>query len=261
MKIALGIEYIGTNFHGWQKQSGLHTVQSRVEDALSKVADMPIQVQCAGRTDVGVHALGQVVHFETTKNRDLRAWVFGSNCYLPHDIRIQWAQDVHDDFHARFSAFSRHYRYFIYNHQVPSAIFHNRMTFHPVELGDKSMHDAAQCLIGEHDFSSFRSIHCQSLSAMRNVTKIAVKRSGKVITIDIVANAFLHHMVRNIVGTLLEIGMKKRPPCWTKEVLDEKDRCLAGATASASGLYFLSVEYPKEHLLPIKTNMKIDIFE
>ena len=245
MRIALGIEYLGTNYHGWQRQDGLSTVQSNVEQALSKVANSPITVVCAGRTDVGVHALSQVIHFDTEINRKLKSWVLGGNTYLPPDIRIQWAHDFSDnpEFHARFSATSRHYQYLIYNHSVQSAILHNRALFYPAKLDADLMHAAAECLIGEQDFSSFRGAGCQSKTAMRNVTAITVKRDGHLIIIDIHANAFLLHMVRNIIGVLLEVGTEKRAPTWVKEVLFGRDRNLAGVTAPACGLYLVNVKY------------------
>lgn len=245
-RIALNLEYLGTNYHGWQRQNGLVTVQSKVEEALSKVADEKVTVYCAGRTDVGVHALGQIIHFDTNAKRDLRSWIFGGNHNLPSDIRIQWAKEVSADFHARFSAKARYYRYLIYNHPISTALFCNRTGFYPLpKLDEILMQEASVHLIGEHDFSAFRGTGCQSRSAMRNVIKLEVKRDTdpRIITVDIVANAFLQHMVRNIVGALLEVGSKKRPPIWIKEVLEARQRTLAGATAYAEGLYLIAVDY------------------
>ncbi|MFA6409320.1 MAG: tRNA pseudouridine(38-40) synthase TruA [Gammaproteobacteria bacterium] len=247
MKIALGIEYQGTNYHGWQKQQGLVTLQGTLEEALSKLADQPIAVQCAGRTDEGVHAFGQVVHLETTARRSIHAWVFGGNNFLPRDIRIQWAKEMPEDFHARFSAVARHYRYIIYNHNVPSALYHERATFYFYKLDEKRMQEAAQYLIGEHDFSAFRGAYCQAQSTVRNITKLEISRSGRIITIEVVANAFLQHMVRNIVGVLLEIGNGDREPIWAREVLESKTRSLGGITAPSTGLYFMQVDYPEKY--------------
>lgn len=249
MKIALGLEYQGTNYHGWQKQEGLVTLQGTLEEALSKFANQPIIAQCAGRTDEGVHALGQVVHLETTAVRSMHAWVFGGNNFLPRDIRIQWAKEVPKDFHARFSAQARYYRYIIYNHNVPSALYRDRSTFYFYKLDEKKMQEAAKYLIGEHDFSAFRGADCQSQSTCRNVTKLEIARQGRMLFIDIIANAFLQHMVRNIVGVLLEIGTGKREIIWAKEVLESKTRSLGGVTAPSTGLYFMQVYYPERYSL------------
>lgn len=240
----LGIEYQGTKYHGWQKQDGLITIQESVELALSKIANAPIEIVCAGRTDAGVHAVEQVVHFDTQSIRAMHAWVFGGNHNLPKDIRIQWAKPVDETFHARFSALCRTYRYLIFNHKVPSALLRDRVTFYPLHyLQENLMQEAAQYLIGEHDFSAFRGSSCQSHSPKRNVIEISIIRQEHLITIDITANAFLQHMVRNIVGVLLEIGAAKRPPVWTQEVLLSRDRSLAGITAHPEGLYLYKVDY------------------
>jgi len=246
MRIAILLEYKGTNYHGWQKQDGLVTVQESVEQGLAKVAAQPVQVVCAGRTDTGVHAAGQVIHFDTEVERSMRAWVFGGNSYLPQDIRLQWAKPVEETFHARFSALTRSYRYLIYNYPVPSALLHKQATFYPHLLNVDLMQEAAGHLLGEHDFSAFRGSSCQARSPNRNILQLQVQREGQMVIIDITANAFLQHMVRNIVGVLLEIGVGKRPPLWAQDVLVGQNRALAGVTASAYGLYLMRVEYPQE---------------
>jgi tRNA pseudouridine38-40 synthase len=247
MRIALGLEYQGTNYHGWQRQDGLVTVQGEFEKALSKVADHNIEVYCAGRTDVGVHAKGQVIHFYTEAPRKLDAWVLGGNSYLPHDISILWAREVRDDFHARFSAVARSYRYLIYNYKIRPALFADQVAWHVKELDVELMSEAAQYLIGEHDFSSFRGCDCQAKSPMRNVQYLNIKREKKLIILDIKANAFLMHMVRNIAGLLMAIGECKHDPIWAREVLQACDRRVAGITAPACGLYLTRVHYPEQY--------------
>lgn len=246
MRIALGIEYNGTNYHGWQIQPNLSTVQLQVESALSKIANHSVNITCAGRTDVGVHAFEQVVHFDSDAIRQTHSWFIGANNYLPPDIRVQWAKVVTNDFHARFSALSRSYRYFIYNKPINSAHYYRKATWYPRKLNVELMHEAGQFLLGEHDFSSFRGTDCQSKSTKRCVTLLSVKRNNSMIVIDIKANAFLMHMVRNIVGVLIAIGIGKKPPIWAKEVLLACDRKVAAVTASAEGLYFMHVEYPEK---------------
>ena len=243
MRIALGIEYDGTNYYGWQRQLNLVTIQEKIEQALSQVAAENVIVTCAGRTDSGVHAFGQVVHFDTEAKRSDRAWILGTNSNLPDDIRILWARHVSPDFHARYSATSRYYRYVIYNNKIASALLRHRAMWCPYELNEKLMNEAGKYLLGEHDFSSFRGSGCQSKSVIRNVTCLEVIRSGVAINIDIKANAFLLHMVRNIVGVLIEIGMGEHPLHWVKEVLDARDRKSAAVTVLASGLYLVKVEY------------------
>lgn len=243
MRIALGIEYDGTGYHGWQRQDNICTVQEKVEYALSKVAAEPISVVCAGRTDVGVHALGQVVHFDTTAMRSDRAWILGANTNLPTDIRVLWARHTSSDFHARFSATARQYRYIIYNSMVASAVLRHRTMWVPFTLNEKLMHEAGQYLVGEHDFSSFRGSGCQAKSAQRNVISLVVARNSNMVTIDIKANAFLLHMVRCIVGMLVKVGKGEKPPSWAKELLAVRDRRLSAATAPSQGLYLTRVEY------------------
>ncbi|EKE01792.1 MAG: hypothetical protein ACD_21C00052G0010 [uncultured bacterium] len=247
MRIALGIEYDGTNYCGWQRQDNVCTIQEKVEDALSQIAVQPIKVICAGRTDAGVHALGQVVHFDTDAKRSDQAWIMGTNCNLPADIRVLWARHVADDFHARYSATARQYRYIIYNNKVASAILRHRAMWSPFVLNEKSMHEAGQYLIGKHDFSSFRGSGCQAKTAERTVISLVVARNGHMITIDIKANAFLLHMVRSIVGMLVKVGKGDKPPSWAQEVLIARDRKVpAVITAPAQGLYLVGVGYEQD---------------
>lgn len=250
MRIALGVEYDGHEFYGWQSQENLPTVQGHLEAALEKIADERVSVFCAGRTDAGVHATGQVVHFITTKERNLRAWVHGANSHLPSTIAVRWAQIVDDEFHARFSATARCYRYLIYNHSVRPAILSRRVTWQYEPLDAELMQLGGNYLIGEHDFTSFRSSQCESNTPMRNVMSLTVKRQGDFVVIDIEANAFLHHMVRNIAGALMKVGKKQFEPEWIKEILLAKDRKKAAETASAAGLYLARVRYPSRYVFP-----------
>jgi tRNA pseudouridine38-40 synthase len=250
MKYAIGIEYSGADYCGWQRQSHCESVQQNVESALGFVANHPLELICAGRTDSGVHAIEQIAHFETSAERSERAWVLGSNCRLPPDIRLKWAVSVTDDFHARFSARSRAYRYIILNSPVPSAIFHDRCSWEVQPLDQAAMHDCAQILVGEHDFSSFRAAGCQSRSPNRNVHEITVTRQGELIFLDIRANAFLYHMVRNIAGSLVAVGKGEQDAAWFAEVFGAGDRKLADKTAAASGLYFLQASYDAQYKLP-----------
>ncbi len=249
-RIAIGIEYDGSAYSGWQRQKHSPSVQQKVEEALSFVADEPVELVCAGRTDSGVHALEQVVHFDTRAERSERAWLLGSNCRLPRDIRLRWAAPVPGDFHARFSAVARSYRYLILNDRVPSAIFHAQCCWEHQPLDAGRMQRAAQALIGEHDFSSFRAAGCQARSPMRRVEHLEVTRDGDFIRIDIKANAFLHHMVRNIAGSLMVIGKGEQPESWLGELLSQRDRRLAAMTAPAGGLYFVRAFYPDGFELP-----------
>lgn len=250
MRIALGIEYNGTEFYGWQAQENLPTVQGSLELAIAKIADHSCELFCAGRTDSGVHATGQVVHFETQATRNMRAWVMGTNSHLPSTIAVRWAQVMDDDFHARHSALSRTYRYIIYNHKVRPAIFNHRVTWYFEELNVATMQQACQYLIGELDFSSFRSSQCESKTPMRHVKRILVNRYDDFVVIEIEANAFLHHMVRNIAGVLMRVGAGFREPEWVSEVLRAKDRRKAVETASPAGLYLEAVKYPAQFALP-----------
>jgi len=252
MKYAIGIEYCGALYCGWQRQMHCESVQQNVESALGFVADHPLELICAGRTDSGVHAIEQVAHFETSAERSERAWVLGSNCRLPPDIRLKWAVPVADDFHARFSARSRAYRYIILNASVPSAIFHDRCSWEFQPLDQTAMHDCAQILVGEHDFSSFRAAGCQSRSPNRNVHEITVTRQEELIFLDIRANAFLYHMVRNIAGSLVAVGKGEQDAAWFAGVFGAGDRKLADKTAAASGLYFLQARYDAQYKLPTR---------
>ncbi|ANI82074.1 MULTISPECIES: tRNA pseudouridine(38-40) synthase TruA [Kosakonia] len=250
-KIALGIEYDGSKYYGWQRQQEVRSVQEKLEKALSQVANEPINVFCAGRTDAGVHATGQVVHFETTALRKDAAWTLGVNANLPGDIAVRWVKTVADDFHARFSATARRYRYIIYNHRLRPAVLGHGVTHYHQPLDAGRMHRAAQCLLGENDFTSFRAVQCQSRTPWRNLMHINVSRYGNYIVVDIKANAFVHHMVRNIVGSLMEVGAHNQPESWIAELLAVKDRTLAAATAKAEGLYLVAVDYPARFDLPV----------
>jgi tRNA pseudouridine38-40 synthase len=250
MKIALGVEYNGAAYFGWQRQKEVNSVQQELEQALSVVANCPVEVLCAGRTDAGVHGTGQVVHFETNAERKMVAWTMGANANLPSDIAVRWAKEVTDDFHARFSATARRYRYIIYNHHLRPGILSAGVSHYHVELDEQKMHQAGQYLLGENDFTSFRAAHCQSRSPWRNVSYLNVTRHGQYIVVDIKANAFVHHMVRNIVGSLMVVGRGEQPVEWIDWLLKSKNRTLAGATAKAEGLYLVSVDYPETFSLP-----------
>lgn len=249
--IALGIEYDGSQYYGWQRQQEVASVQQCLERALSQVANEPITVFCAGRTDAGVHATGQVVHFTTQASRPVAAWTMGVNANLPDDIAVRWAQSVAHDFHARFSATARRYRYVIYNQRLRPALLHHGVTHFHLPLDASRMQQAAQCLAGEHDFTSFRAVQCQSKTPWRNVMYIQVQRHGQWVLVDIKANAFVHHMVRNIIGSLLEVGCGHQPVSWIAELLAARNRTLAAATAKAQGLYLVAVDYPAHFALPL----------
>lgn len=250
MRIALGVEYDGTQFCGWQVQEGVRTVQACIEQALTKVANHPVRVICAGRTDTGVHALGQVIHFDSEASRSERGWVFGANSHLPKDCSVSWARVVSDDFHARYAALSRYYRYVIFNRAVRSGVFANQVSWCYRPLDATRMSEAAGYLTGEHDFSSYRAVACQAKHAVRTVRRLDVARHGERIVIDVVANAFLHHMVRNIAGVLMTIGSGEREPVWARQVLEARDRTLGGVTAPPQGLTLMAVEYPDQFALP-----------
>jgi tRNA pseudouridine38-40 synthase len=253
MRIAMGIEYNGTSFKGWQKQSHDCSVQAALEQALSRLSNESIHITCAGRTDAGVHALCQVVHFDCQNERLEHAWIFGTNRYLPKTIRVLWMRKVTDQFDARRTAIQRHYRYIIYNHPIRASLFKDFMGWCYRKLDINRMQAAVPYWIGEHDFSSFRSAHCQSATPMRKVHHISLHQMQDQIIIDMVANAFLHHMVRNMVGTLMSIGAGLQAPEWAKTVLEAKDRRVATVTAPASGLYLAAVYYPDHFGLPIGT--------
>lgn len=250
MKIAIGIEYCGAAYSGWQRQKHTHAVQEYVETSLSRVANETLQVHCAGRTDAGVHALHQVGHFTTSARRDMHAWVLGGNVHLPQDISLLWAQPVPDEFHARYSAISRAYAYVILNRSSRPGVLQQRVTWECRKLDEQGMQQAAACLLGEHDFTSFRSVHCQAESPLRRVTRLEIHRAGDFILMEIEANAFLHHMVRNIAGVLMAIGMGKHSSAWSQEVLEARDRTAGGVTAPADGLYLLGADYPPSFNIP-----------
>lgn len=245
MRIALGLEYLGAAFSGWQTQQGMRTVQQAVEAALSRVADHSVKIICAGRTDTGVHATGQVIHFDTSAARSVRSWVLGTNSNLPTDVAVAWARPVAEDFNARFSATSRRYRYLILNRGVRSAVLRAQVTWERQPLDEQRMQEAASCLLGEHDFTSFRALACQARNPTRAVYEIKVSRSADYVYIDVHANAFLYHMVRNIAGALMTIGVGERAPTWAAELLQARDRAQGGITAPAAGLYFVHVSYPE----------------
>ena len=250
MRIALGIEYDGAGFLGWQRLSHGPTVQGAVEAALAFVADENVAVQCAGRTDAGVHALCQVVHFDTQAQREPRGWMLGANSRLPHAISVRWATPVDDAFSARHSARARRYRYRILNRNVRPSLQRDYLAWERLPLDADAMHRAAQALLGENDFSAFRSSQCQATHAMREMQAIAVGREGEEIVMDVQANAFLHHMVRNIVGSLLPIGRGEKPESWMAELLHGRDRTVAGPTALPQGLTFVGPLYPEHWGLP-----------
>ncbi|RUQ34027.1 MAG: tRNA pseudouridine(38-40) synthase TruA [Candidatus Competibacteraceae bacterium] len=254
MRVALGVQYDGAGFRGWQaQQPGVRTVQTTLEQALAKVAAHPIRLICAGRTDAGVHGVGQVAHFDTTAIRSARAWVLGGNAHLPDDLSLNWACEVPDDFHARFSALARRYRYLILNQPQRSALWQGRATWHYRPLDAERMHQAGQALLGEHDFSSFRAAECQARHPIRELRELTVQRRGNGLVLEVEANAFLHHMVRNIAGVLMAIGSGEQPIAWAQQVLERRDRTQASVTAPAAGLYLLAVRYPEQFELPAMT--------
>ena len=246
-RVVLGLEYDGSAYAGWQWQAGKPTLQDELQAALGKIANQTVVVHCAGRTDAGVHALEQVVHFDCAAPRTLQAWVMGGNSQLPDDIRILWAKPAVGDFHARYSAIARFYRYVILNRPMKSALLRTQATWCYQPLDADKMHQAAQTLMGEHDFSSFRAQGCQSKSPNRFMHFIDVYRQEECVIIDICANAFLHHMVRNIAGVLMEIGMGRRAVTWTAELLQIRDRAQAAMTAPPHGLHLGGVYYPAHY--------------
>ena len=250
MRIALGIEYDGTAYNGWQRQRTGHGVQACVEDAIAEVANEPVEITCAGRTDTGVHAVGQVAHFDTAARRSERGWLLGANSNLPDDVNVTWVKPVADEFHARFSANSRSYRYVILNRLVRSALHRNRSWWVHQAIDVDRMHNAAQALVGEHDFSSFRAAGCQASGPVREIHSISVSREADRVILEVTANAFLQHMVRNITGTLVEIGTGEQPAEWVAQVLARRDRKEGGVAAPPHGLTLVSVEYPDEFAIP-----------
>lgn len=261
MRVALGLEYDGSRYHGWQSQEGLTTVQQMVERALSNVGDTPISVFCAGRTDTGVHATNQVLHFDCDNIRQIRAWIHGANSFLPKDIAIKWGKEVSDDFHARFTATARRYRYIIANQSIRPALLRGQVTWQYRFLDQKLMQEAAQILVGEHDFTSFRSTECNSKTPVRQMHRLNVYRRGDMVVIDLTANAFLHHMVRNIAGVLMAVGSEKYPVEWVTSVLEAKDRRLGAETAPPYGLYLVAIQYPLEHQIPVSPTGPLFLLE
>ena len=250
MRFALGVEFEGSGFYGWQRQAAGRTVQASLEAALGRVADTPVEVVCAGRTDTGVHATGQVVHFDSRAARTTDSWVRGGNSHLPPDIRIQWAMPVPESFHARFSARRRHYRYVIRNATASPAILRRLVCHERQPLDQAVMREAADVLLGEHDFTSFRAAACQAKTPVRTIHRLDVTGADGWVYIDIEANAFLHHMVRCIAGMLISVGTGERLPGWMAEVLAARDRTQAGVNAPAAGLYLVRVEYPYSFRIP-----------
>ena len=250
MKLAIGIEYCGTGFYGWQRQGALRTVQSVLERAITSVAAQSVQLQCAGRTDRGVHATGQVAHFESSAQRPQRAWVLGVNTGTDPDVSVCWVRAVSDDFHARYSAESRHYRYLILNRPARPGLLQGRVAWEPLPLDIELMQEAAVHLIGEHDFSSFRAQGCSAPNPNRNIHRLSLWRQGDLIYLEVIANAFLQRMVRNITGALRLVGLGKRPPDWLADVLDARQRPCDMPCASPAGLYLIDVRYPARFGLP-----------
>lgn len=251
MRIALGIEFDGTSFAGWQSQTHRNAVQDVVERALSAVADRPVATVCAGRTDAGVHALMQVVHFDVDVLRPDSAWVRGTNANLPPSVAVVWARPVADDFHARYSALGRRYRYVLLNQPVRPALMHGKVGWHHLTLDVEAMRAAAAALVGEQDFSAFRSSECQAKSPVRTLRKLDISRQGDVIVFDLEANAFLHHMVRNLVGALVYVGNGRWAPGRVANVLAGRDRSKGAPTFDAAGLYFVGADYDARWSLPV----------
>jgi tRNA pseudouridine38-40 synthase len=246
----MGVEYDGSGYRGWQIQVGARSVQESLEAAIARVADHPVRVHCAGRTDAGVHADEQVVHFDTSARRTDRSWVLGTNVNLPPDIAVRWASVVDPEFHARFSALARHYRYLIMVRATRSPLLRDRAvwTHRPLDL--ERMREAGRALVGVHDFSSFRAVACQAKSPIRHLHYLELSEASGLIQLRVGANGFLHHMVRNIAGVLMTIGRGEAPVDWTRDLLDVRDRRLGGVTAPPHGLYFVRADYPAGFGLP-----------
>jgi tRNA pseudouridine38-40 synthase len=255
---ALGIEYDGSAFLGWQRQLHGPSVQDTVQRALGKVADHELAVVCAGRTDTGVHARCQVVHFDTDSRRDPRAFVLGANSLLPGSVVVRWAHVVDGAFHARYSASARRYRYTVLNRPVRPALEASTLSWERLPLDVDAMARAAQALIGEHDFTSFRTVACQSKSPVRRLEAVRIRREQERVHFEFRANAFLHHMVRNLVGSLLQVGLGERPEAWIADVLARRDRTVAGPTATPEGLVFIGPQYPASFLLPPEVTLGAD---
>lgn len=254
MRIALGIEYDGSAYCGWQYQDGVATVQAVVEDALSRVANETVRVITAGRTDTGVHATGQVVHLETDVVRSEFSWLRGTTRYLPDTVTVLWAKYVADDFHARFSAIERSYRYLILNRRERPAILNKKVTWEYRQLDASLMQQAAEYLVGRHNFNAYRAVACQAKSPVRELRELSVQREGEFVVITARADAFLHHMIRNIAGVLCSIGAGEMPPAWAGEVLASCDRTCGGVTAPPDGLYLKEITYPEKYRIPSVSN-------
>jgi tRNA pseudouridine38-40 synthase len=250
MRIAIGLEYDGTAFCGWQTQPGGCGVQDHLQGALSRFAASPVEVTAAGRTDTGVHATAQVAHFDAPVVREDSAWVRGTNTYLHEAVRVLWAAAVPEDFHARYSARSRTYRYLLVNEPVAPAVLRGRVGWYHRPLDADAMAEAARCLVGDHDFSAFRDAQCQAKSPVRHLVQADVARRGNLLTFTFRANAFLHHMIRNIVGSLVYVGAGKQPREWTAQLLAGRDRRAAAPTFAPEGLYLAGVEYDAAYPLP-----------
>lgn len=255
MKWAIGVSYCGAGLEGWQSQPSGNTVQDHVERALAGISGEQIKLTAAGRTDAGVHASAQVAHFETNADRPESAWVRGANSQLPAGIAVQWAAAVENDFHARYSAVSRTYRYVLYNHAVRPALLAGRTGWFHLPLDLEKMREAANYLVGEHDFSSFRSAECQAKSPVRVMERAAIRASGAYLLLDFTANAFLHHMIRNIVGCLVYVGKGGHSPAWISELIAARDRRRAAPTFAADGLYLFRVKYDARWNLPAFADM------
>jgi len=254
MRIALGVEYDGSPYYGWQSQTGGQTVQDTLQNALARIAEEQISVIAAGRTDTGVHALEQVVHFDTQSERPQTAWVRGVNSLLPASVAVLWAHPVPDEFHARFSARGRSYRYLLVNRESRSALHEGKVGWFHAPLDITLMQTAAQHLIGEHDFSAFRAAECQAKSPVKHVQQLDIRRQGAMLIFDVSADAFLHHMVRNMVGCLVYVGKGKYPPGWLADVLDGRERSLAAPTFAPDGLYLRRIKYEAKWGLPQMDN-------
>ncbi len=250
MRIALGVEYDGSPYFGWQSQPDMANVQDTLQAALGGIAGASVAIHAAGRTDAGVHAIEQVVHFDTDAQRPLSAWVRGANALLPDSVAVLWAQEVPDEFHARFSAQARSYRYLLANRPVRSAIRHGKAGWFHAQLDVDGMRQAARYLLGEHDFSAFRASECQAKTPIKTLTQLDIRKDGDLVIFDLTADAFLHHMVRNIVGCLVYVGKGKHPPLWLREVLQSRNRSVAAPTFSPSGLYLRCVRYDPKWGLP-----------
>lgn len=250
MRYALAVEYNGSKFCGWQRQKHCKSVQSVVETALSEVANEPIELTCAGRTDAGVHAIAQFVHFDTNAVRPDKAWSMGTNALMEKSVSVHWVSRVNDDFHARYNAIGRRYRYIIFNRKSRPALESGRMTWVHQHLDADAMHAAGKYLVGEHDFSAFRAAGCQAKHAIRKINSLTVHRDGEKVIVEVSANAFLHNMVRIITGNLIRVGKYEVSPDWIGELLEKKDRTLGGITADPDGLYFLGAQYPEQYNIP-----------